>query len=271
MGGYERIVGCPSQECSRCPCHPCMCVWEEVQAPCPSHMGSRGSCVQKPWALFTSCPSTCEPTRSLWGNEGVRGFLNSWGGGGHMTQLWPIRTSHSRASPWPCNRRGANEGPRGGDYWKRSWLVGPQSTGGQVASAAFVQGNSDVKLAETSLVIKRGEGENLQLHTSQVLSGNNNWYYNDCILLSIYYVPSSHVSPAVTHTLSHLTTLKSSHIFQLMASYNCFQPSSGHDPVVTALTNTSHFHFLWMPWAIYNENQCLNKTSKNFFNRNSKW
>lgn len=174
VGGYERIVGCPSQECSRCPCHPCMCVWEEVQAPCPSHMGSRGSCVQKPWALFTSCPSTCEPTRSLWGNEGVRGFLNSWGGGGHMTQLWPIRTSHSRASPWPCNRRGANEGPRGGDYWKRSWLVGPQSTGGQVASAAFVQGNSDVKLAETSLVIKRGEGENLQLHTSQVLSGNNN-------------------------------------------------------------------------------------------------
>lgn len=160
--------------------------------------------------------------------------------------------------------------PVGGGYWKRSWLVGPQSTGGQVGSAAFVQGNSDVKLAETSLVIKRG-GENLQLHTSQVLSGNNNWYYNDCILLSIYYVPSSHVSPAVTHTLSHLTTLKSSRIFQLMASYNCFQPSRGHDPVVTALTNTSHFHFLWMPWAIYNENQCLNKTSKNFFNRNSKW
>lgn len=96
------------------PCHPCICVWEAMQAPCPSRMGSRGSCVQKLWALFTSCPGTCEPTRSLWGNEGVRGFLNSWGRGGHMTQVWPIRTSRSPASPWTCDLRGANEGPRGG-------------------------------------------------------------------------------------------------------------------------------------------------------------
>lgn len=44
----------------------------------------------------------------------------------------------------------------------------------QVASGDFVQGSSDVKLVDTSLVIKSEERKNLQLHTSQVLSGNNN-------------------------------------------------------------------------------------------------
>lgn len=40
-----------------------------------------------------------------------------------------------------------------------------------VASDAIVQENSDLKPVETSFMIKRGEGENLQLPTVQVRLG----------------------------------------------------------------------------------------------------
>ena len=35
---------------------------------------------------------------------------------------------------------------------------------GALESAAFVKGDSDIKLVETSLLIKSGERENVQLH-----------------------------------------------------------------------------------------------------------
>lgn len=39
-----------------------------------------------------------------------------------------------------------------------------------------------------------------------------------------------------------------------MASYNCFQPRSGHDPVVIASTDVFRSHFLGKPRVTYGEN-----------------